>query len=94
MDQRIFIKFCVKNKIKYSEVLKTLTTAFGKSTLSQKNVHKWYKLFTEDREDVNDEASPGHPSTSTTNENVQAMKKIIMVNRQITIREVTEDVGI
>jgi hypothetical protein len=34
-----------------------LTTAFGKSTLSQKNVCKWYKLFTEGQEDVNDSPS-------------------------------------
>ena len=39
MDQRIYIKFCVKNKIKCSEVLKILTTAFAKCILSQKNVY-------------------------------------------------------
>ena len=89
MEQRI-----VKNKIKFSEILKMLTTAFEKSTLSQKNVHKWYKLFTEGREDVNDEAHPGCPSTSTTDENVEAVEKIIMENRRITIREVSDDVRI
>ena len=93
MDQRICIKFCVKNKIKCSNVLEMLTVAFGESTLSKKNVYKWYKLFTEGREDVNDDARPGRPSTSTTNEN-EAVKKIVMENRQITIREVAEDVGI
>ena len=35
MDQNICIKFYVGNKIKCSEVLKMLITAFGKSTLSQ-----------------------------------------------------------
>ena len=40
MDQRICTKFRVKNKIKCSEVLKMLITAFDKSTLSQKNVYK------------------------------------------------------
>ena len=50
--------------------------------------------FTEGREEVNDDARPGRPSTSTTNENTEAVKKIVMENRRITIREVTEDVGI
>ena len=34
------------------------------------------------------------PSTSTTNENTEAVKKIVMENRRITIREVAEDVGV
>ena len=80
MDQRIYIKFCVKNKIKCSEVLKMLTTAFSKSTLSQKNVYKWYKLFREGREDVNDKACLGCPSTSKTDENIEAVHIIIMEN--------------
>ena len=36
MDQRIYIKFCVKNKMKCSNVFKMLTAAFGESTLSKK----------------------------------------------------------
>ena len=43
---------------------------------------------------MNDDARPGRPSTSTTNENTKAGKKIVMENRQITIRKVAEDVGI
>ena len=53
-----------------------------------------YKLFIEGREDVNDEAHPGRSSTSTTDENVEVVKKITMENRLITIREVVEDVSI
>ena len=94
MDQRICIKFCVKNGIKCSKTLEMLKVAYGEFTVSQKSVYKWYKLFTESREEVNDDARPGRPSASTTNENTEAVKKIVMENRQITIREVAEDVGI
>ena len=71
-----------------------LTIAYGESTLSKKNVYKWYKLFQEGRENVEDEPRPGRPSTSTTDENVEAVKEIVLKNRRITIREVAEDVGI
>ena len=71
-----------------------LKVAYGDCTVSQKSVYKWYKLFTEGREEVNDDARPGRPSTSTTSENTKAVKKIVMENRRITIREVAEDVGI
>ena len=83
-----------KNGIKCSKTLEMLKVAYGECTVSQKSVYKWYKLFTEGREEVNDDARPGRPSTSTTNENTEAVKKIVMENRRITIREVAKDVGI
>ena len=45
-------------------------------------------------EDVNDAARPGRPSTSTTDENIKAVKKMILDNRRIIIREVADDVVI
>ena len=54
----------------------------------------WYNRFKEGRENVNDGARPGRPSTSTTDENIEAVKKMILDNRRITIREVADDVGI
>ena len=84
----------MKNGIKCSKTLEMLKVAYGECTLSQKSVYKWYKLFTEGREEVNDDARPGRPSTSTTSENTEAVKKIVMENRRITTREVAEDVGI
>ena len=44
--------------------------------------------------DVNDDACPGRPRTSTTDENIEAVKKMILYNRRITTREVADDVGI
>ena len=54
----------------------------------------WYNRFKEGREDVNDNARPGRPSTSITDENIKVVKKIILDTRRITIREVADDVGI
>ncbi|WP_221936002.1 hypothetical protein, partial [Klebsiella pneumoniae] len=49
-----------------------------------------YKLFQDGREDANDVPRSGRPSTSTTDENVEEVKKIVLENR----REVAEGVGI
>ena len=46
------------------------------------------------KEDVNDNAHPGRPSMSTTNESIEAVKKMILDNRRIIIKEVADDVGI
>jgi len=71
-----------------------LTVAYGESTLSKKNVYKWYKLFQEGRENVNDEPRSGRPSTSKNDENVQEVKEIVLKNRRITIREIADDLNI
>ena len=54
----------------------------------------WYNLFKEGREDVNNDARPGCSSTSTTDENIEPVKKIILDNHRITIRDVADDVDI
>ncbi|KYN38529.1 hypothetical protein ALC56_07106 [Trachymyrmex septentrionalis] len=81
MDQRICIKFCVKNKIKCADTFRMLTVAYGEATLDRSNVYRWYKMFSEGREDVNDEERAGRPSTSTTDENIDEVKKIVLANR-------------
>ena len=72
-----------------------MTVAFGKSIMSRTQVQLWYNQFKEGREDVNDDARPGRLSTLTTNGNIEAVKKVIILdNHRITIREVADDVGI
>ncbi|UYV80715.1 hypothetical protein LAZ67_19001522 [Cordylochernes scorpioides] len=94
MDQRNCIKFCVKNEIKCADAFRMLTVAYGEATLDRSNVYRWYKMFSEGREDVNDEARAGRPSTSTTDEKINEVEKMILANRRITVREVAEDLNI
>ena len=48
-----------------------LTVAYGEATLDRSNkMYKRYKMFSEGREDVNDEDRAGSPSMSTTDENI------------------------
>ncbi|KAK5638146.1 hypothetical protein RI129_012441 [Pyrocoelia pectoralis] len=92
MVQRISIKFCVK---KQNQVARTHSDVdCGVWTLDQSNVYRWYKMFSEGREDVNNKNRAGRLSTSTTDENIDEVKKIILANRQITVREVAEDLNI
>ena len=71
-----------------------LNIAFGESAMSKTRVYEWYKRFQEGREEVEDDERPGRPSTSTTDENVEKVKEMIMNDRRITIREVANEVGI
>ncbi|UYV70068.1 hypothetical protein LAZ67_7001698 [Cordylochernes scorpioides] len=87
MDQRTCIKFCVKNEIKCADAFRMLTVAYGEATLDRSNVYRWYKMFSEGREDVNNEERAGCPSTSTTDEKINEVEKMILANRRITVRE-------
>ena len=71
-----------------------LTVAFFECTNGRTQVQLHYNRFKKGREDVNDDARPGRPGTSATNENIAAVKKMILVDHRITITEAADDVGI
>ena len=66
----------------------------GESTMRRTQVQLWYNRFKEGQDNVNDDVRPARPNTSTTDENIEAVKKMILYNRRITIRDVADDVGI
>ena len=71
-----------------------LTKTYGESAMSKTRVYEWYKRFQYGREDVEDDERPGRPSTSTTDENVEKVKEMVMNDRRIIIKEVADDVSI
>ncbi|UYV82790.1 hypothetical protein LAZ67_22000858 [Cordylochernes scorpioides] len=71
-----------------------LTVAYGEAILDRSNVYRWYKMFSEGREEMNDEECSGRPSTSTKDEKINEVEKMILANRRITVREVAEDLNI
>lgn len=54
-----------------------MTVAYGLASLDRSNVYQWYKMYSEAREDVNDEKRAGRPSTSTTDERINEVEKRI-----------------
>lgn len=83
-----------KNEIKCNKVCEMLTKAYGKSVMSKTRVYEWYQRFQDGREDVEDDERSGCPSISTTDENVEIVKAMVMDDHRITSRAVADDVGI
>ena len=54
----------------------------------------WYNRFKEGRKYVNGKARHGRPSTSTTDENIEAVNEMILDNHRNTLREVANYVAI
>ena len=52
----------------------------GGSVMSRTVVQLYCNRFKEGREDVNDNARPGRQSTSTTDKNIETVKKMILKN--------------
>ena len=67
-----------------------LAVTFEDSTMSRIQFQLWYNWLKESQIDVNDNARLGYPSTLTTDENIEAVKKMILYNCRITIREVAD----
>lgn len=94
IDQRICIKFCVANQVKAAKTHKMLEIAFSENSLSRTQVFKWYKEFKEGREGVEDEPRSGRPSTSTDDDHVAKVKKLVLRNRRMSVRELAMEVEI
>ena len=65
-----------------------LIVVYDGSTMSRTQVQLWCNRFKEGREDVNDDVRSCRPSASTIDENIEAVKKMILDNCRITIRKV------
>ena len=74
----------LQNEIKCATTFEMLDVVFGKATRRRTQVHLWYNRFKEIREDANDVARLVRPSTLTIDENIEAVKQLILDNRRIT----------
>ncbi|XP_014483421.1 PREDICTED: putative uncharacterized protein FLJ37770 [Dinoponera quadriceps] len=80
------IKFCVKLGKTAAETLPIIKTAFKKYALSDRQGFRWHKVFLGGREEVDDEARAGRPSTSTTDDNVTRVKELLNTDRRLNVR--------
>lgn len=94
MEQRIAIKFCFKLGKNTTETVQMLKTAYGDQALSKSQVCRWFKLLKEGREDVQDEARSGRPSTTKTDVNVDKLSEVLRADRRQSVRMLSEETGI
>jgi len=75
LQQRVCIKFCVKNRFDGVKTLKMLGNCFGSDTLKKTTCgmnYEWHERFKS--ESV--EERSGRPSTSKTDENINKVREI------------------
>ena len=94
IEQRVCLKFCVSNGITATESLKMLQKCFGESTLPRTQVFEYHKAFSEGREVVENLPHASRPSTSVNDGKIEKVRKIVLENRRVVIREVAEALNI
>lgn len=94
IQQRVCIKFCVRNGISGAKTFRMLQKAFSENSMSRASVFHWHKLFKEGRESVEDEPHQRRPRTATDELHVNQIKEMVLQNSRLTVKELSTAVGI
>ena len=62
--------------------------------MSRARVFEWHRRFTKGEEDVENKPRSGRPSSSKTDENVEAVRQAVRGDRRLSVRMIAEQVGI
>lgn len=91
---RAMIYYDYKRGLTYKDSHENLTSAFGALSPSLATVSYWFREFKRGRSDVKDEPRPGRPPTAVTPENVIKAEWLIKESRNITHREIQDELKI
>ena len=82
IEQRSVITFLVAEGCRPVEIHRRMSTVYGFTCFSQKNVYKWAKLFKEGRSSVEDEDRPGRPVEVRSPEVIRSVNDLIQCDRR------------
>ena len=94
MEQRYAIKFCVKLQKTTQETYAMLKDAYGDEQMSKATFYRWFNRFSKGNEQVEDEPRSGAPKTARKEENIQEVEKLVLKDRRLSVRMISEAVGI
>src|ERR1043166_8304979 len=92
-ENRSVIRFLWTKHVSAAEIHRQLVEVYGETVMSRQHVAEWCRKFAAGREKVTDEDRSGRPSTATTDLNTARVEELIQDNRRITIRHMTEELG-
>ena len=94
IEHRAVIKFFTRKGLNATEIHKELDNVYKDSAPSYRTVAKWVAEFKDLEHGFEDAPRSGRPSTTTIDENIQAIERIVMRDRQISVRRVANELGI
>ena len=94
IEHRAVIKFFTRKGLNTIEISKELDNIYKDSAPSHCTVAKWVAEFKDPECAFEDAPRMGRPSTITANENIEAVERIGMRDRQISIHRLAEELAI
>ena len=94
IERRTVIKFSTWKGLNTTEISKDLDNVCKNSAPSYRAIAKWVAEFKDLEGAIEDVPRMDHPSIITANENIEAVERIVMHDRQISIRRVAYESAI
>ena len=94
IGHRAVIKFFTRKGLNAIEISKEPDNVYKDSAPSYCTVAKWVAEFKDPERGFEDAPRMDRPSTITTDENFEAVERIVMRDRQISIRRLAEELAI
>ena len=94
IEHRAVIKFFTRKGLNTTEIIKELDNVYKDSAPSYRTVVNWMTEFKNPERAFEDAPRMGRPSAITTQENIKAVERIVMRDRQVSVRRLAEELGI
>lgn len=94
IEIRANIKFCFKLGKSATETFEMIQKAHGEKAMSRKNVFKWFALFRDGREQIEDDFRSGRPKDGRSDENVRKVADALKADKCLSTRLIEDMTGI
>ncbi|XP_030760797.1 protein GVQW3-like [Sitophilus oryzae] len=91
---RAVIKYLVLKGNTPTQIKHELDSMYGDSAPSFTTVKFWAAEFKRDRKSLGDDERSGRPKTATTDDNIAKVHQMVLDDRRIKVREITEIMNI
>ena len=93
IEYRAVIKYFVKEGLTPNEIHPKFIKVYGDSSPSFSTNKKWVAGFKRGRTGLEDDAREGRPESVTTPEIIEQVHDMLLVDRQMKVREIAETTG-
>ena len=94
IDHRAIIKLLIRKGLNTTEISKELDNVYKDSAPSYRTVAKWVAEFKDPEHGLEDAPRMGRPSTITADENIETVERIVLRDRQVSVRRLAEELAI